>query len=379
LLTPLILYYAVESDPYMIQLAALSAVALISMALGFFVVPKLLIVKPVELFAIKTNSFIWFIFLLFILFLIVVIATAKSIPLFQAFKSRDPYELAIARANFLKAREGYEKILVYINSILTSSFVPYIILQSFIREYPSRWFLLLVPYLYSFIFIEKIFFLKFILPFLSLTSLLKDRKNYKKYFWIALLSIPVLIYINTVISGFGGGAISEPRSNLTCGKFYSANYSGCANNGHMKFIAWRIIAVPTFTAADSLRLFDSQYNHKFFMGKTSSAISIITRQQNIKFEREVFKSEWSGEETGTASANSGYIIEQFVNFGWLGIILSSLIIGYIFAILRQSKDYALASLTIIFSLGILFGGFMATMLSAGFLFLFGFLFFAQLE
>jgi len=115
------------------------------------------------------------------------------------------------------------------------------------------------------------------------------------------------------------------------------------------------------------------------MGRTSSAVSLLTRQKNIKFEREVFNLQWGGEETGTASANSVFIIEQFVNFGWLGVIISSILVGYIFNLLSRSKDTALSSLTIIFSLSLFCGGFISTMLSGGYLFLFAFLYIVHLE
>ena len=381
LITPLLIYIQFDADPYMLLLSKMALISIVGVLCGFWLLPRFIHIHSCPIISMSGKKFTLIIFLIFFLFITIVIATAENIPLLLALKNRDPDELGAARALFLKARTGYQSVFVYINAVLTTSFIPYAILLSFIRGYAFKWFFLATPYFYSFIFLEKVFFLKFILPFISYLASFKDKKYYKRYLCVSLISIPLVIYINTVISGFGSQkiAINKPINQTACAQYYTAKYVSCANKSHLGFIAWRIIAVPVFTAADSLKLFRLKYNNQLLLGRTSTALSFITHQQNVKFEREVFNSEWGGDSTRTASANSAYFIEQYVNFGWLGLILSSILIGFIYSVLNKSSDVALSSLAIVLSFNLALGGFIACMLSGGFLLLFTFLFFVRLE
>lgn len=485
IITPLFDYYFLNPNKYMFLLAEISAVAAVGLLFGYFLLAQFCQIKPVHLISIRGIHFVWFVFIFFLILLVLIIVTADSIPLFLALKTRDPYELSVARANFLKARTGIEQLFVYANAVLTTSFLPYVILLSFFRSYALRWYFLAVPYLYSFLTLEKVFFLKFILPFISYCSSLINRPNYKKYVIIGVFSIPLVIYLNTVISGFGSQTSSEtiepplynaksfsefsrsagpwqshktwdvlqllqpsiswellhfwqfkkfqqdqkydlirqfhqfrpywqpwqhmesqehwdssqffgswqswqlkqlqllwatPKAECKSDSFfYSASYIGCASNGRIQFLTWRLMAVPVFTASDSLKLFEEKYKGHLFWGRTSTLLSALFGVQNVKFERETFSSEWGQDTTGTASANSVFIIEQYINFGWFGVILSSILVGYMFAVLRRSKDLALASMSIALSISLIVGGLISTMLSGGFLALFIFLFFVKLD
>ncbi len=384
--TPL-LVYCCAPDHFMLLLAKISIVAAIGLLFGYIVLSRLLYIKPVHLVNISTKKFISFIFFVFIIFLVLVITTSDNVPLFFALKNRDVYEIALSRAHFLKARVGMERLFVYANAVLTASFLPYIILVSFVREYSFSWYVIAIPYFYSFLLLEKAFFLKFVLPFISYCSTFIHRSYNKKYLLLAVISIPLVIFTNTVISGFGSSSsssswdakLNRKVEELKCGSFYSAGYTVCANNGRFNFILWRMIAVPVFTARDSLALFEEKYKDNLFYGRTSTFISRLFHAQHVEFERETFNSEWGTDGSGTASANSVFIIEQFVNFGWLGVLLSSVLVGYMFAVLRRSTDIALASMSILLSMSLFIGGLIPTMLSSGYLALFGFLFFVKLD
>lgn len=381
-ITPLIDYYFLSANPYMLQLAQIASLAALCMIIGYAVIPRYLIIKPLHLFKIKGSYFVGAVISFFVLFVCVLMLTAKNIPLYMAFKVRDPYKLSIARAEFLKARQGYEIIFLYIHTMITTSFLPYVIFLGFVRNYAGRWYIFSIPYLYSFIFLEKAFFLRFILPFMSLTVSKVKEGYYKKYFFPALLSIPLVVIFNTFVSGFGTASGTEgthhKAPSIKSSSFYSANYQN-ANSGILQFITWRVGAVPVFSASDSLKLYKEKYHEHPLYGRTSTLVSHALGMNNIKFEREVFQAQWGGEETNTASSNAVFVIEQYVNFGWLGVLLSALLVGYIFAVLMRSKDLALAALSVTLALSLLFGGLMSTMVSCGFLALFSFLYLVKLE
>ncbi|PJD96593.1 MAG: hypothetical protein CK426_08080 [Legionella sp.] len=473
-LIPLGNYFLNDGDIYFLKLSLLSCVSMLFLFIGFKLA-NLIKLNKKAIRSIKITHFIACIFIVFLFFVFLIVVTAKSIPLIDAFRSYNVDQLVESRGNFLKARQGYERILLYANGILTTSFLPYIIILTFVNNLRYKWLFLLIPYFYSFIFLEKAFFLKFILPFLSYCSVFYFKKNYRIYFWVGIISIPFMIYTNTVLSGFGSdnkitvvpkdfvstffflgstsflkfmlpfllccsvfyfkkncriyfwvGILSIPliiyantmfsgfakdrkitvvtqhsasisdNSGLSLANetvlsglralfinpncqqlFYSARFSKCANDGRLTFIIWRLFAVPIFTATDSIKLFETKYQNQYFWGRTSFVLSTLFNQKRLKFEHEVFKSQWGDDSTRTASANSVYIVEQYVNFGWFGVIMSSIFIGYIFGALKDSQDVALSSLMIIFSYSILLGGFLSTLFSGGYLLLFICLYFIK--
>ena len=450
LFTPTILYFFFDANEYMLLLAKISIIALLGLFTGYYLLSKWIQISPAHVFNINCKHFLFFVFSFFVLLVLLIIFTTESVPLFTALNTRDVYEIGISRAYFLKAREGIEGLFVYASVFFTTSFLPYLIMLSFVRNYSFRWFVFAFPYLYSFLLVEKVFFLRFSLPMLSFFSIDASRKQNNKKFFFMLISIPFVIYINTMISGIGSPdaklAIQKKfeiqrfeiqklviqkeleiqkkieikklqiqqseaqdleifkldlqklekqqlekqkqeeynraywsKISNTCGNFYSAQYVLCASIDRVKFLVWRIIAVPVFSATDSLKLFEKQYHGRLLFGRTSSFISFVLGFQNIKFEREVFLSEWGQDSTGTSSSNAVYIIEQFINFGWFGVLFSSMLIGYMFAVLRRSTDLALASLSLVISLSLFLGGFISNMLSGGYLALFSFLFLTKLE
>lgn len=74
--------------------------------------------------------------------------------------------------------------------------------------------------------------------------------------------------------------------------------------------------------------------------------------------------------TGTGSSNALYIIEAFINFGFYGVILFSIIIGLVFRFFRESDDPAFKSIWPLFTFGVLVSGLLGQLFSNGFLLLF---------
>lgn len=374
IVSPLVAGVLLDTDRYaMLLLSRITAVAICALLLGYGYKPSFFQKK---LFVLNTTFTVWSFYAFFLLLIVVIIATSEKIPLVMAFSSEDVGELAVARAAFLKARMGYQESFRYLTAILTTSFIPYVLVLAFSNRLVSRWFVFLTAYFFSFLFLEKVFFLKFVLPLLCWCSFecmrATDplmRKKQLKFFAVLFFLIPVTIYVNTSLSRFGGGSIGEHYPSKTVG-FYSAKDVLHVSDSRLHFILWRIFAVPVFTATDSLNLFHEKYEDQLLLGKTSRLVATLTHQENIHFEHEVFLSQWGDEATHTASANAVYFIEQYVNFGWVGVFISSFLIGVIFRILRRIDDVALSCLAMMLSFSLALGGFMSTFLSGGFLFLF---------
>jgi hypothetical protein len=79
-----------------------------------------------------------------------------------------------------------------------------------------------------------------------------------------------------------------------------------------------MVAVPVITAYQGLELFFSnEFHGEYLYGATSSLLSSIFGLERINFERALYQSQFGGSETG--NANQFYLIEAFINYGYLGV------------------------------------------------------------
>ncbi|HEV2990119.1 MAG TPA: O-antigen polysaccharide polymerase Wzy, partial [Candidatus Angelobacter sp.] len=115
------------------------------------------------------------------------------------------------------------------------------------------------------------------------------------------------------------------------------------------------------------------------MGATSTLLAHVSGRERVLFERSVFAAQWGQNETGTGSANSVYITEAYVNFGYAGVVIFSLMIGSILRLFAKSRDPAFQSLWILFCLNIYFAGLIGTLFSNGFVLLLFFSVFIKLR
>ena len=358
---------------------SISLLCLVGLCIGYYA--KILTPTNHHICEISFKRFNLFFLLFFLGFIVITMSTAKYIPLFLAFENNDVISLATAREHFLKAREGYGKILGYLSAILSSSLIPYLIVQNFKQKTHIRLVLFLSAYIFSFVFLEKAFFLKFVIPLLVFYFLQKD---FKRTMFLLFL-IPFTIYLNTYLSRFGASdsyfldylknnpefyrMYCDPTSETyKKTNYFTAKYVICASENRSKFIKWRILSVPVFSASDSIEYFKKNYD-QFLMGRTSFLVSLLTHQNNIKFERMVFRFEWGRDVAGTASTNAFFGVEQYVNFGFVGVFISSILVGALFRWILMSQDLALLCLLPVFLMSLFFGGFMSTMLSGIFIFI----------
>ena len=132
-------------------------------------------------------------------FVAVTVLTAPSLPLLAALTGQDPADIALAREQFLKAREGPLVALVYLNAALTFTLVPYAMCLGFIQKRTAAWLLLALFLGYSVLFLEKAFFVRVIAPLAALLVVTRNRQV--RLSWLLLMALSLLA-ANIALSGF---------------------------------------------------------------------------------------------------------------------------------------------------------------------------------
>lgn len=291
-----------------------------------------------------------------ILTIFVLFFTATKIPLIGLIEGLQKEELHKLRELFLKAREGWEMIFVYLNYSLTSLLIPYVIVSSFVNDSKYRWYFVILFFFYSISFLEKAFFLKIAIPFVYFYFLSKYYSSKKSY--LIILVVILVLYFSFVITSSSGD--NGCQNDYT--KFLTNDYIPC---DPLSFFIWRTFAVPIFTALDSIEVFYSLFNSEYLYGATSTITSFLTSQDKIYFERLVFEFQWGQNLTGTGSSNAVYFIDAYINFGYVGVFLISSFIGLLLRFMKNSNDLALQSLWPLIGFSLYVGSILGLIFSGG--------------
>ncbi len=349
--------------PGFAEVAGLAALATFGMVFGYFLLPigrGGLLQRPVEIRSLRRVAI--GIFLAYALVLSVLAATAPSIPLLDAVGGGAAGDVSESREQFLKARTGWETAFVYAHALLAGSLVPYAIAGLLTYHLRGRLVAICTFFLGCLLFAEKAFFLKSIIPIATV-----EWRRGRRWiiFVIGVVSIACLMALAVITMRNTSEASSESGSR-TLSEYFSSAHVAEASSSPTEYMAWRALAVPIFTAVDSLSTFRDVYGAQHFLGATSSFVSGVSGQQHIWFERSVFDFQWGQNATGTGSSNTIFFIEAFVNFGIPGVVIFSIFAGACLAFLARSADPALAALWPLFLFAIYCGGLVGTLLSNGF-------------
>lgn len=354
---PLLLSLPAYSDPAYRTLAAISSVGVAVMWWGYKLTKGLAFSIPKV--QVDTDVFLTLVIGLFTGFAVLSWVTAEQIPLIAALQGADGDTIALLRENFLKGRGGWQSGFVYVNAILSGALLPYCIALMFLMNSRYKWLVFAFFMFYSISFMEKAFFLKAVIPVFYLLCQKAFRSRLQPSA-IAVGSLLLLLAFTAV------SRIGQPALQSGGGDFWGPTYQ--AGNA-LDQLAWRIFAVPLFSAVDAIKLWETIFNYPLG-GATSSLLSSLLGLQRIEFERLVFAYEWGQNAAGTGSANSVYFTEAFVNFGWLGIITFSAAIGGLLRMFTSSRDEAFRSLCVLFCINLFTAGLIGIMFSNGFLLLF---------
>lgn len=305
-----------------------------------------------------TNVFLLMVIGLFVGFAILSWATADQIPLVAALQGADGATVAYLREGFLKGRGGWQSSFVYVNAILSGALVPYCIAIMFLTGHRFKWLVFSFFMIYSISFVEKAFFLKAIVPIFYLLCQQRFRSHIQ----------PSHVAIGTVLLLLGLTALSRAEFgswSVGGGDFWSSSYQSA---NAMDQLLWRMVSVPLFSAVDAIKVYEGYFGYPL-MGATSSLLSFVSGTERIEFERIVFAFQWGQNGTSTGSANSVYLTEAYVNYGWIGVVLFSSIVGILLRIFASSRDEAVRSIWILFSLNLFSAGLIGLLFSNGFVLL----------
>jgi hypothetical protein len=143
--------------------------------------------------------------------------------------------------------------------------------------------------------------------------------------------------------------------------FFKTTYKA---SGPFNFVVWRGVAVPIFTAADTLRVFAERLGGEPFWGATSSLIAAIFSLDRVELEKYVFEYQFGLNEL--ANSNAVFFTEAFANFYWYGVVLFSMFVGQSLRWFRMSSDIAFKALWTIYCFTLYTGGLIGTLLSNGY-------------
>jgi hypothetical protein len=116
------------------------------------------------------------------------------------------------------------------------------------------------------------------------------------------LSAVVLCLLYVVSSLALGGAASAGADNAAdqgLADFFKTTYK---SSGPVDFVVWRSIAVPVFTAADTLRVFAERFTGEPLWGATSSFLAAIFSLDRVPLEKFVFEYEFGWNELANSNA-----------------------------------------------------------------------------
>jgi hypothetical protein len=306
----------------------------------------------------KSEPFIAVTWLIFGIFLVVTFVSAPSIPFLSALSGADGAQLSQERGDFLKGREGSEIILLYLSTFLVNTIVPYSVVLLYARKSPSRHFAAVTFFIFCISFMQKSLFLSIVLPIIAFMAMIRCLRG---RVFIGFIFGSLLILVATTFLSLRGEHVDDKQG----GEYLTALY---APSSSFDYFVWRSVAVPIFTATDTLVVHQYQFGKKLLMGATSSFISATFGMERINMERFVFEHQF-GSWNEIANSNAVFVVDAFINFGWMGVFIFGLIVGQVFRWFRISQDVAFQSLWPLFAFILFSSPLIGMLLSNGWLYI----------
>lgn len=359
---PLIVYFTGSNKDAYLVLAQIGFVSILSIALGYLTPltdPRFRI--GASRLVIDGRSFNGALWVFFIVFMVLVLYSAPSIPLLSALKGANADVLSQERGDFLKAREGFEIVFLYITSFLTSSLLPYSIVLLYAKKSYYRHFCAVIFFIFCISFLQKALFLNLVLPLVAYFGM-AGLVTRGRLVFLLVLALGVL-FVGTIMST--DGPVWGFQGVESIDEVFSAGFS---YGGGFGYFLWRALAVPVFTAADTLVVFLDRFRGDEFLGATSSLLSSIFQMERINIERHVFEHQF-GSWNEIANANAVFFVDAFVNFGWWGVVLFSLLVGQIFRMFTLSRDPGFKTLWPLLGFGLFSAPLIGMLFSNGFLYM----------
>lgn len=345
------------------------------------------------IFCVSSISFLYFSLIL------IALVTAEKVALWEALRGATSFQIAEAREMLFRSRSDGRSLL-YLSSILSSAFMPYIIMLCFIRKSKMAWPLFTVFAISLTLSLEKALILKAMLPMFLLAA-----NGYvpKRMLYMApLLAIMTLVGMNHLARGIDNGASSGNISVSTVDVYFSSgavdmeatvdniNFNRRINlrqGGEMMtlgqhvlkyfplrgetglgYLVNRMLWIPYITAYDWLKYFNEEMGRKHAMGSTSLLVSKVAGVEQFPMERNIFAYQFGLAPGQSAAANANFLVDGFINFGYIGVILLSAFIGFGVAFFKKQHNAAAIACLYFFLFQLSGGGFLGVLLGGGLLF-----------
>lgn len=360
---PLILYIGEHVGEEFLKLAFLALLSVVGVVLGMKTplfrtrflpnAPRLNIRRG--WFAIT----IWFTFAVVVA---VTLWTAPNIPLVSALQGADAETLSLERGEFLKGREGPWIALLYLTTIFTTTLIPYVTILMYHERSRLRHLFALAFFLFCISFLQKALFLNLVLPLLVYLGIKGKLRGPRAMVGLAACALVVLAGTYLSHGDDGKGKLTSKEGLST---YFSAQY---LPDSAPDYFLWRAGAVPIFTASDTLLVHAKQFKDHPLMGATSTFVSQLAGLERINLERYVFEHQF-GSWNESANSNAVFFVDAYVNFGLIGVLVFSFLVGQFFLWFASSHDVALQSLWGIFAFTLFSASLLGLLLGGGFLYL----------
>jgi hypothetical protein len=312
------------------------------------------------------------------------ILTAEKVPLWEALTGTTSLEVAQSREMLFHSRSGAEKILIYLYSILTSVFIPYFLMLLFLNKNKLAWPLYVAFYLSLLIPMEKALFLKAFLPFFLIAA--NGFLSRRALYIAPLVAAIFLVSMNYLARGSDDG-VSQGALTVNLYSLNSKQLNGSTNliqNGryltlkeHVEkyyplrgttaagYLVNRVLWIPYVTAYDWIQYFEQELKGVHTEGRTSSLVSALLGKEKIPVETMIFGYQFGLGPTQTAGANTNFMVDGFVNFGMIGVILISSFVGLCIAFIEKINNPASSACIYLFMFQLLGGGFFGVLFGGG--------------
>jgi len=309
-------------------------------------------------------------YFLYFVFIIYTVVTAPAIPLFESLKGVTADELSNYRELFLKGRKGPESILVYFNAIFTVAVLPFLTASLYLSKYRYRHVFLFLFVFTLLLSMEKSLIARALLPLLILVinEQIKDKiLSLRNLLLICSVGVFLITYLALgKYSNYETILLAEVLdSDPIVAKYFVVNNP----DNIILFIINRVFWIPYITAIDWLSYFNTVLHRDLVLGASSSILSGIFGMDRLNLERLVFEFEWGQNQSGTGSANTVYFIDIFLNFGWIGVFMSNIVLALIVRLFEISNNKAAQAAFIVFAYFIATSSLLAVLFSTGLLFL----------
>ncbi|WAC44787.1 hypothetical protein OU997_00875 [Pseudomonas sp. SL4(2022)] len=338
--------------------------------------------------------FLAFVSLVYLIVTAYAIVTADAVPLIVAFSGGSEMDIANARASYLSSREGYESIIRYVSFIASRAIIPMVVLYLFFWRNELRFFFLIaVMFIYS-LTLEKVVPVFAMLPLFVFYFL---SRQFLACFYV-FLSIFSLIFLLSWIS-YGGlheGQVIEDSRNQSVSSslqfpegvlikgpvenserlylkcvvplmFLNKEDFDCFDSAYTLDLVLvdRVLWVPYITAYDWLVFQDVGLKGRLTMGRSVSLVHRLFGEPKMQLEKIIYAYQRGASPGGAGTANTLFLIDAKLAFGWLGVVIYSFVLVFCAAIIFSSSNLVLKLASINSFLVVVVSPLTATLLSGG--------------